>query len=93
MSLPGSWTVIASEITHGGTLSVDSNDLETCFTFQMLLSTAGSSPPEDAGTYTTKLPKAEHEAAEGQAAMEAMILVAKLGGPTMFARIAGHPQI
>jgi len=42
---------------------------------------------EDAGTYITKLPKAEHEAAEWQAAMEALILVATLGGPTMFARI------
>jgi hypothetical protein len=31
---------------------------------------------EDAGTYITKLPKAEHEAAEWQAAMEALILVA-----------------
>jgi hypothetical protein len=42
---------------------------------------------EDAGTYITKLPKAEHEAAEWQAAMEALILVATSGGPTMFARI------
>jgi hypothetical protein len=42
---------------------------------------------EDAGTYITKMPKAEHEAAEWQAAMEALILVATLGGPTMFARI------
>ena len=42
---------------------------------------------EDAGNYITKLPKAEHEAAEWQAAMEALILVATLGGPTMFARI------
>jgi hypothetical protein len=33
-----------------------------------------------------KLPKAEHEAAEWQAAMEAL-LVATSGGPTMFARI------
>jgi hypothetical protein len=41
----------------------------------------------DAGRYITKLPKAEHEAAEWQAAMEALILVATLGGPTMFARI------
>jgi hypothetical protein len=38
---------------------------------------------EDAGNYITKLPKAEHEAAEWQAAMEALILVATLGGPTM----------
>ena len=38
---------------------------------------------EDAG----RLPKAEHEAAEWQAAMEALILVATSGGPTMFARI------
>ena len=42
---------------------------------------------EDAGRYVTKLPKAEHEAAEWQAAMEALILVATSGGPTMFARI------
>jgi hypothetical protein len=41
----------------------------------------------DAGTYITNLPKAEHMAAEWQAAMEALILVATLGGPTMFARI------
>jgi hypothetical protein len=41
----------------------------------------------DAGGYITKLPKAEHEATEWQAAMEALILVATLGGPTMFARI------
>ena len=42
---------------------------------------------EDAGNYITKLPKAEHEAKEWQAAMEALILVVTLGGPTMFARI------
>ena len=43
--------------------------------------------PAVAGNYITKLPKAEHEAAEWQAAMEALILVATSGGPTMFARI------
>jgi hypothetical protein len=42
---------------------------------------------EDAGRYVTRLSKAEHEAAEWQAAMEALILVATSGGPTMFARI------
>jgi hypothetical protein len=42
---------------------------------------------EDAGTYITKLAKSEHTAPEWQAAMEALILVATLGGPTMFARI------
>ena len=41
----------------------------------------------DAGTYITKLPKAEHAAPEWLAAMEALILVATHGGPTMFARI------
>jgi len=41
----------------------------------------------DAGNYITKLPKAEHAAPEWQAAMEALILVAELNGPTMFARI------
>jgi cob(I)alamin adenosyltransferase len=40
---------------------------------------------EEAGR--SKLPKAEHEASEWQAAMEALILVATLGGPAMFARI------
>jgi hypothetical protein len=44
---------------------------------------------KEAGTYITNFPKAEqeHMAAEWQAAMEALILVATLGGPTMFARI------
>ena len=42
---------------------------------------------EDAGKYITKLPKAEHTTPEWQAAMEALILVAISGGPTMFARI------
>ncbi len=42
---------------------------------------------EDAGNYITRLPKADHEAQEWQAAMEALILVATSGGPTMFARI------
>jgi hypothetical protein len=41
----------------------------------------------DAGNYIAKLPKAEHEAPEWQAAMQALILVATHGGPTMFARI------
>jgi hypothetical protein len=42
---------------------------------------------KDAGTYITKLPKAEHTTLKWQAAMEALILVATAGGPTMFARI------
>jgi hypothetical protein len=42
---------------------------------------------KDAGTYITKLPKAEHTAPEWQAAMEALILVATRNGPTMLARI------
>ena len=41
----------------------------------------------DAAEYITKLPKAEDDAPEWQAAMEALLLVAELGGPTMFARI------
>jgi hypothetical protein len=41
----------------------------------------------DAALYITKLPKAEHDAAEWQAAMEALLLVAEHDGPTMFARI------
>src|ERR1700730_16869698 len=41
----------------------------------------------DAALYITKLPKAEHDAEEWQAAMEALLLVAESDGPTMFARI------
>jgi hypothetical protein len=41
----------------------------------------------DAANYVTKLPKAEHDAQEWQAAMEALLLVAEHGGPTMLARI------
>jgi hypothetical protein len=41
----------------------------------------------DAASYITKPPKAEHAAPEWQAAMEALILVAETGGPTMLARI------
>jgi hypothetical protein len=41
----------------------------------------------DAALYITKLPKAEHDANEWQAAMEALLLVAEHGGPTMLARI------
>jgi hypothetical protein len=41
----------------------------------------------DAATYITKLPKREHNAPEWQAAMEALLIVAEQGGPTMFARI------
>ena len=41
----------------------------------------------DAAEFITKLPKAEHDAPEWQAAMEALLLVAEQGGPTMFARI------
>jgi hypothetical protein len=37
--------------------------------------------------YIAALPKAEHAAPEWQAAIEALILVVDLGGPTMFARI------
>jgi hypothetical protein len=42
---------------------------------------------EDAGTYIAKFPKAEHSAPEWQDAMEALILVATRGGPTMLACI------
>ena len=41
----------------------------------------------DAGNYIIGLPEHVHTATEWQAAMEALILVADLGGPTMFARI------
>ena len=42
---------------------------------------------QDAATYITDLPKKETDLPEWQAAIEALILVADLGGPTMFARI------
>jgi hypothetical protein len=41
---------------------------------------------QDAGNYITKLPKAEHDAKERQAAAEALLLVVELGGPN------GRPQ-
>jgi hypothetical protein len=41
----------------------------------------------DAALYITKLPKAEHDTEEWQAAMQALLLVVEHGGPTMFARI------
>ena len=42
---------------------------------------------QDAGTYITKLPKAEHSVPQWQAAMAALILVVERNGPTMMARI------
>jgi hypothetical protein len=41
----------------------------------------------DAAEYITELPKAEHDADEWQAAMQALLLVAEQDGPTMFTRI------
>ncbi|MEH2570248.1 hypothetical protein [Bradyrhizobium sp. AZCC 2289] len=41
----------------------------------------------DAATYVTGLPKTEAALPEWQAAIEALILVADLGGPMMFARV------
>lgn len=42
---------------------------------------------QDAGTYITKLPKAEQKLEEWQTAMQALLLVVEQNGPTMFARI------
>lgn len=42
---------------------------------------------EDAGEYIMALPDAEHNEAKWQAAMDALILIAENGGPTMLARI------
>jgi hypothetical protein len=42
---------------------------------------------ETAATCATKLPKKKAATAEWQAAIEALMLVAELGGPMMFARI------
>jgi hypothetical protein len=41
----------------------------------------------DAATYATKLPRKQADTAEWQAAIESLMLVAELEGPTMFARI------
>ncbi|UWU77847.1 hypothetical protein N2603_05085 [Bradyrhizobium huanghuaihaiense] len=41
----------------------------------------------DVGEYVAALPKREHDQREWRAAMEALLLVVNLGGPTMFARI------
>jgi hypothetical protein len=41
----------------------------------------------DAAEHITELPKAEHDADEWQAAMQALLLVAERDGPTMFACI------
>ena len=46
-----------------------------------------SSSRSRTGNYITKFSKAEHEAPEWQAAMQALILVATKGGPTMLPRI------
>jgi hypothetical protein len=42
---------------------------------------------EDAARYIQELPTAEHEVGHWQAAVEALLLVVKHNGPTMFARI------
>jgi hypothetical protein len=42
---------------------------------------------EDAAKYIQKLPAAEQQIAEWQAAVEALLLVVELDGPTMMARI------
>jgi hypothetical protein len=42
---------------------------------------------EDAANYIQKLPKAEQDLDEWQAAVEALLLVVELNGPTMMARI------
>ena len=42
---------------------------------------------EHAGAYITELPKADQQLDEWQTAIECLLLVVKLGGPRMFARI------
>jgi len=42
---------------------------------------------KNAATYIQKLPKAEQDLEEWQAAVEALLLVVELNGPTMMARI------
>jgi hypothetical protein len=45
---------------------------------------------EDAAKYIQKLPATEQQIAEWQAAVEALLLVVELNGPTMMARIGEH---
>ena len=45
------------------------------------------SPQASAANYIQKLPKAEQDLEEWQAAVEALLLVVELDGPTMMARI------
>jgi hypothetical protein len=47
----------------------------------------------DTAEYITELPKAEHDADEWQAAMQALLLVAEHDGPTMFARIGVRDRL
>jgi hypothetical protein len=42
---------------------------------------------EDAGAYIMEVPKADQQLDEWQTAIECLLLVVKLEGPTMFARI------
>jgi hypothetical protein len=42
---------------------------------------------EDAARYIQELPKSEHKLDQWQAAVDALLLVVKHNGPTMFARI------
>src|SRR6185295_11705606 len=42
----------------------------------------------DAAEYITALPKAEHDAADWEVAMETLILIVERDGPEMLARIA-----
>jgi hypothetical protein len=43
---------------------------------------------KDAANYVQKFPKSEQDLEEWQAAVEALLLVVELNGPTMIARLA-----
>jgi hypothetical protein len=47
---------------------------------------------KDAANYIQRLPKAEQDFEEWQAAVEALLLVVELNGPTMMARIGDRPS-
>jgi hypothetical protein len=84
--------VITAMVGPRNTVSPTIRSLASDFGPQNLIGNPTAKRPsashlKDAGTYITKLPKAEHTAAEWQEAMKALILVATHGGPTMFARI------
>jgi hypothetical protein len=79
-TISGSW-----KIRHAPSYSRNGSE-GLAAAFRRFDPAAGRPPLEDAAKYITKLPKAQHEAPEWQMAIEVLMLVARLNGPTMMAR-------